>query len=396
MVSSAKKIGVDIVQPIVPEYRVALFDGLAEVTELDIAVQASQRMGRDASVPLRKAAYDYKHSMVCIGRLPLFWQCGLRLRNARKRGDVLVVCGDLHQISSLPLILRARAKGIGVIWWGHHVSAKPKALFVALRLMIARIMADCMLCYTEQGRTFLVNRGFAPNRVFATGNTIDLSKVEEATHTWEPGKLAVFKRTHGIEGSDVLLFCSVLRKKTRLDVLIRALAELKRRGNNPKCVIIGDGEMREVCQRLADDIGVANQIIWTGAIRDQMMLAPWFLSASIFVYPGPIGLSLIHAFSYGLPVVVNDNTSNHGPEYAIFSNGENGMAFREDDPVDLACVVEHMLSDPARMKRMGNVGRTTIFQDYSMSQMVCRFKEAILACSQLKLQRKKKLVCFGG
>jgi glycosyltransferase involved in cell wall biosynthesis len=381
------KIGVDIIQPIVPEYRVALFDGLAQESALDVFIQASERMGNDFSFPLKATAFDYHRRMIRIGRLPLYWQTELQLEKAQKGGDVLVVCGDLHYISTFPLIVRAKKKGIGVLWWGHHVSANPRKLFVAIRLAIAKRFADCMLCYTDQGRDFLLERGFSPQRVFATGNTIDLDKVELASSGWTEATLEAFKKEHGLSGCPVLLFSSVLRRKTRLDVLLNALAELRKRKQSIKCVIIGDGEMRDEYKSLAQTLNVDDRIVWVGELRDQQELAPWFLSASAFVYPGPIGLSLIHAFAYGLPVIVNDNARNHGPEYAIFSNGENGWAFNENGSGDLARVIEQALEMPERLRRMGGHGKQVVFQNYSMKRMVERFKEAIMACSRLRSQQ---------
>ena len=41
-----------------------------------------------------------------------------------------------------------------------------------------------------------------------------------------------------------------------------------------------------------------------GSIYDEIELAPWFLTADAFVYPENIGLSILHAFGYGLPVRV--------------------------------------------------------------------------------------------
>ena len=367
-----------------PEYRVALFDGLAHERELDIFVQASDCLGKDVSFPLNVAQHDYSHKMIKCCHFPLLWQRGLHLCRVQKRGDVLVVCGDLHQVSTIPLILYAKWKGAGVVWWGHHVSARPKEFFVRIRLAIAKALADCMLCYTDQGRDFLLKRGFKPERVFATGNTIDLDKVEHASNGWTQEALGVFKNDHGLSGEHVLLFSSVLRRKTRLDVLLKALAALRKNKRSIKFVIIGDGEMWDEYQCLAKTLNVDDQIIWVGALRDQQELAPWFLSASAFVYPGPIGLSLIHAFSYGLPVIVNDNVRNHGPEYVVFSTGENGWTFHENCSEDLARVIEQALETPERLKRMGEHGKQVVFQNYSMGRMVERFKEAVLGCSAIK------------
>ena len=56
-------------------------------------------------------------------------------------------------------------------------------------------------------------------------------------------------------------------------------------------------------QSIAEELDVEQYVRWLGSIYDEAQLAPWFLTADAFVYPGAIGLSVLHAMGYGLPVV---------------------------------------------------------------------------------------------
>ena len=358
-----------IFQPIVPEYRVALFDGLGRRYGERIDIWAAESMGKDVSYPLSDMVYDYTHPFRRIG--PFVWQKGLSLRGLSK-GDVIVVCGDVHQLSSLWIVLKAKLCGIKVVWWGHHVSAQASERNVRLRLWIAKLLSDIYLCYTDVGVAYLEQRGFQQGRVFATGNTIDLESVERATKEWDGVRKFGNKKT--------LLFCGVLRDKVRVDVLLRALKILSAKRDDLLCIIIGGGVMEPDWKKLAVELGVDSLVTWVGEVRGQDRLAPWFLSSDLFVYPGRIGLSLIHAFSFGLPVVLNDNKSNHGPEYEAFRPGVNGCAFRENDEVDFARQIEAALQDPdLRMK--GIAGKEYVFKNYSMSRMIERTAEAIEAAA---------------
>ena len=51
-----------------------------------------------------------------------------------------------------------------------------------------------------------------------------------------------------------------------------------------------------------------------------------------FVYPGEVGLSIIHAMSYGLPAIIHNNINHHNPEHAAFTNEVNGLVFDENNP----------------------------------------------------------------
>lgn len=360
-----------IFQPIIQEYRLALYEGLAERYGERIEVWASPRRGDEISLPIKGMRFDYGHAMRKLG--PFVWQSGFSLAGLCN-GDVIIVCGDIHQLSSLWLAFKAKLRGIRVVWWGHHKSALAEERNVSIRLWIARRLADVMLCYTDVGIRYLLERGFKNGRVFATGNTLDLAAVEKATAEWDGIRKFGEKNT--------LLFCGVLRDKVRGDVLLRALKALLSHRHDLHCVIIGGGEKEPEWKALAKELGVDSFVTWVGELRGQDKLAPWFLSADLFVYPGRIGLSIIHAFSFGLPVVLNDNKENHGPEYEAFRPGVNGWAFRENDDVDLAHQIECALSDPAR-KAKGNAGKEYVFANYSMKHMVERTAEAIETASTL-------------
>lgn len=385
---SVLRVGVDIIQPIVPEYRVALFEGLARTPELAVSVQASEALDeRAVSVSMNVPAYTLDHPVTHpLGKF-FIWQKNLRMVNVKRRGDVLVVCGDITHLSNYWLIVRARVRGAGIVWWGHHRTAFGKTWRVKIRLAVTRLFSDVVLCYTDEGIRYLEENGFRKGRVFATGNTIDQAPIVDACEYWTAARLAAFQLEQGLAGNKLIVFCSMLRPKTQLDVLIRALALDPLRCGNVRLVVIGDGEMRREYEMEADRVGVGHQTHWLGVLHDQRAMAPWFLSARAFVYPGAIGLSLIHAFSYGLPVLTHNNAAHQMPEFEALVPGENGLVFREGDSNDLACQLAKLLESDDLFGKLSAKARKTAREDYSMSRMISRFKEAVLACSQIKLAR---------
>lgn len=364
------KFKIRIFQPLIQEYRLALYEGLAARYGDAIEVWASDRRGQEKSLPIKGMRYDYDHKWHQFG--PFVWQSGFSLEGLIQ-GDVVVICGDIHQLSSLWIAIKAKWCGIGVVWWGHHVSALARSFNVRVRLAICRFLSDVVLCYTDAGIEFMKERGF--KYVFATGNTIDLAEVDR-----EVSKCANFVSEN--RDGRTILFCGVLRGKTHVDVLLRALEICK--ADVVKCIIIGDGEKSEEWRALAKDLGVDEIIEWVGELRGQASLAPYFCCADVFVYPGRIGLSLIHAFAYGLPVILNDNPNDHGPEYVAFKPGENGWAFKCGSPEDLARQIREALADDDERRQRGKRGYDYVHANYSMSRMVERYTEAIECARRIK------------
>jgi glycosyltransferase involved in cell wall biosynthesis len=124
---------------------------------------------------------------------------------------------------------------------------------------------------------------------------------------------------------------------------------------------------------LAVSSGVADRIIWLGPVYSEDELAPWFLSADLFLHPAAIGLSLLHAMGYGLPVVTQDDASGHMPEFAAFRNGETGLLYASGDMSDFCNKVRTLIADHHERCRMGSNAEHIARTLYNKDVMVDRF-----------------------
>lgn len=364
-----------IFQPIVPEYRVALFNGVGERYRGKVEVWASDSLNKvDCSCPLTSCVYDYAHKWHKFG--PFVWQSGFRVDDLSPQEDVVVINGDIHQISTLRIAILCKIKGIKVVWWGHHKTSTSKPLGVKIRLAIAKLLSDVFLCYTKTGILYLEERGFLRGRVFATGNTIDQTPIASAIERFRLG-IGCDKLIEYYRNRPFVLCCGVMREKVHLDLFISAMADP--RLENICLVVIGDGPMKETWQKMATELGVDGRVKWMHGTRNQEDMAPWFLNAKAFLYPGSIGLSILHSFSYGLPVVTHGNANHHMPEFDVMEDGKTGVCFVENDIEDLICKTAAFLKDEPRRVEMGRYCQKLAFEKYSMDQMVDNFCEAIEA-----------------
>ena len=256
---------------------------------------------------------------------------------------------------------------------------------VRIRLLLAELLSHVYLCYTKSGIEFLLRCGFSSGRVFATGNTIDQLPIKNAIAKWSDSRLSEFKKQNDLEGKFVMLVCSVLRPKVRLDQLMTAMCSNGLREKDLVLVVIGDGSERERWQQLSCELGVADKIKWLGATRDQDIMAPWFLSATVFVYPGSIGLSILHSMSYGLPVITHGNKETQMPEFEVMEDGVTGLLFKENSVQDLAGKIAWAVNHPDQIARMRNASKKKAWEDYTMEQMINNYSNAIEACHDLVL-----------
>ncbi|MGI9486513.1 MAG: glycosyltransferase family 4 protein [Geminicoccaceae bacterium] len=296
--------------------------------------------------------------------------------------DVIVCAGNPRFLNIYPLTLRARRRGLPVIWWCQGWTPEASPTTTKIRHWLTRHIPDAVMVYTEKEAKAFVGLGFPEDRTFFLNNTIDERLVQAAIDRVGAADLVDFQEREGVSGRKILIFCSRLTPKTRLLQAIEAVERVRADHPDVLLAVIGDGALKAEAETKVKALGLAKNVRFLGAMFDEDQLAPWFLSAQCLLYPGPIGLSLLHAFAYGLPVVTHDNLKNQNPEIAALEPDANGLTFRENDVADFASALGRILSGPAFQAALSERARTTAHQDYTMAAMVRNFENAVLTMSR--------------
>jgi len=289
-------------------------------------------------------------------------------------GDVLVLNGNPRILTNYPLWMRARKTGVPVLWWGHGWSAGSHGFRAMIRRQMMRI-PDGVILYTEKEREEFLAMGFSARRTFALNNGLDVESVNEAVSTWTADRLDGFKKVHGLDRLAYwCIFAGRQTPKSNIGLLIKSLPKIRA---NVGLIVLGDGPQAGRAKQRAAQLGVSTRVIWAGAQYGESLVAPWMLSASVFVYPGSVGLSLIHAFAYGLPAVVHSDSHDHQPEFAAFCNERNGISFAQGSTESLANAVNRLVGDSSLRQSFSQAAKALIRNSFNTTDMAARFNAAI-------------------
>lgn len=350
---------ITFVQPALPAYRVDFFRRVAAHFGDGINVYYSP-----VDMGAITADSDLAYWQTPIGPMKkplrgIEWQVGTFLVPIKK-DDIVVVCGAPRNLSTLLLLVRARVKGAQTIWWGQYWSATTKMHRHWLRMKLSRL-ADALLFYTDDEVTrFYIDGWSHPGPVGALNNGLDMTEVRQLRRPYIAEK----------RGRD-LLFIGRLTGKAQLGLLVAALAEPALAGAHLH--VIGDGVEEQALRALASAQCVADRITWHGGTTNEAKIAEVANRCAAFVYPGQVGLSLIHAMGYGLPCVVHDQPQHHMPEIAAFEAGATGETFKEGDSNSLALTIASLMNAGDLRCRMSERCRVVTEHDYTTQGMATRF-----------------------
>ena len=375
---------VAIVQQIVPHYRVPVFDLLARQNGVELTVWSGQRaLDSLKHVP---SPGSYREASAPIRRFGRIWWQPSQIGIARRDDHDVVIFSWNSRLVHLPKALRiCRERGTPTILWGHGYSKHESAL---RRRWRNRLLNQCDACvlYSRVVADRIINEGFDHRRLFVAQNALNQQAINAARSKWlaQPDALHAFRQAHDLTERATVVFISRLEPDKRIDLLLRSFAVVVQKKPEARLALIGRGSEEETLRTLAAQLGVHRNVIFAGGVYEEEQLAPWFLCASCMAYPVAIGLSIFHAFGYGLPVVTSDDFASHNPEIEALRAGENGLTYRDGDIDDFAAQILACMNDESARRRMSDAALRTVQSPdgFCLERMVKGFTEAIAFAQQ--------------
>lgn len=137
----------------------------------------------------------------------------------------------------------------------------------------------------------------------------------------------------------------------RFEYAIRAMGSVP----SARLVITGAFTLyTEKLRHLANELGVADRIIFTGLVADPI-LRRLYDEAAVYVYPAPeedYGMGIVEAMGHATPVVAWNAA---GPTSTV-QPGVTGVLVEPFDEAAFAAAIDELVRDPVRAERLGRAG----------------------------------------
>jgi glycosyltransferase involved in cell wall biosynthesis len=222
----------------------------------------------------------------------------------------------------------------------------------------AMLAADAVVTLAETMKADIVARGVPADRVSIVPNGVD----PDAFAPRPPDRS--LRTRYGLGMRYLLGYVSNLdHPREGQETLIEATARLVGDGRDVACLIVGDGRRRGRLESIAQASGVADRIVFTGAVPHEQVPAMYAL-LDAFVVPRQderaarlvTPLKPFEAMAMGRPLIVADLPALT----EVAPHGERALAFRPGDAEALARAVERLMDDPALAARLGEAGRAWV------------------------------------
>ncbi|APF17852.1 glycosyl transferase group 1 [Caldithrix abyssi DSM 13497] len=237
-------------------------------------------------------------------------------------------------------------------------------------LSVSALLAD------DLSRTLGVKR----EKILPILNGVDTEKFKP-----QPEKREFYRKKLNVNADSIIIGTIGRPMKVKNhQLMIKALARLKKKNRSVKFIIIGDTprySLREELEKLARELRVLEDVLFLG-YRDDI---PGYLNAfDIFVLPSlSEGCSNViqEAMATGLPIVASRVGGN--PE--LIEHEREGLLFTSNSLEELVTAIQYLIENPQRAKQLGQNALKKARRQFALPVMIKSYEELYLKWYETKV-----------
>jgi glycosyltransferase involved in cell wall biosynthesis len=203
------------------------------------------------------------------------------------------------------------------------------------------------------------------NRISVIYNGIDLSEFDALQRNAPP-------RTDGLGEDDIVIGCfGRLTPQKNQAALLHALPRVLHDVPHAKLLLVGGGEDERPLRRLAQRLGVAVNVVWTGEVAEARPYCAW---CDIIAQPSRwegCPYSILEAMAARRAVVAAG--VGGVPELLTENGGDGerpGIVYAPSHPSDLVRNIARLAADGKVRTQIGDAARQRVTEEFPLERMV--------------------------
>jgi len=225
-----------------------------------------------------------------------------------------------------------------------------KWLYFAVDKSIHRYYSR-IIAVSEYIKKRLVQSGYQPEKIEVIYNGIAAPPVNITAMGKRGYVIGTIARLHKVKGQRYL---------------IDATCALINRGQAVELWIVGEGDDREILEKLVVDLGMKERVKFWGHQSD---IWPFLQAFDLFVFPSlseSMGISLVEAMLLKKPIIA----SNVGGIPEIINNGKNGLLVEAGDSEGLARSMERLIKDRKQAESLARQAKADAETKFTLKIML--------------------------
>jgi L-malate glycosyltransferase len=221
--------------------------------------------------------------------------------------------------------------------------------------------ADCIVANSQWVADQAIASGAEAGKVRIVYEGVEIPALPTAAQ-----RAQARKRWNVAEAAPVLGCVGVLLPDKGQEWLIRALVEVRRDFPQARLILAGDGSSRHDLETLANQLGVSNEVIFAGFVKDVESV---YAALDVFLLPSffeAFNNSLLAAMAYEIPAIA----FSRGALGEIIEDQKSGLLVSGPQVEEIAGKIRRVLDDRQFARALGQAGRTRVIEHFTADHMV--------------------------
>lgn len=355
--------------------------------------------------------------------MKFYWQSGA-VRQLFAPYKQYLMLGEAYCLSSWIVVMGARLTGRRAVCWTHGWYGRENAI----KRRVSRVfysMFNDILTYNNYSRELLIHGGIPAKKIHVLGNSLDSAAMRAMRGNLHSTDIYA---AHFHNTLPTLIYCGRIQKSKHLELMIEAARKLKNsnksltsgnkgltggdkvltgggngltgddkaltgggngladgsddaktKAGGVNMVFVGKDSEGVDVPKMAREAGLEANVWMYGPCYDNGKLAELFFNAAACVSPGNVGLTAVHALSFGCPVITHGDFPWQGPEFECIKPGLTGDFFRRGDADDLARVIRNWIGhSPEQRRQTADAAFREIDAHWSVEHEIDVFKQVLV------------------
>jgi glycosyltransferase involved in cell wall biosynthesis len=369
-----------LITPILQHYRLTFYEKLANSRDnYDLNVffgykkREDGRPSYDGETRFKSKGFrEYKFR---IHPFDIVYNWGMFSEIKKIDPDIVIMQGIAGDLTNRRIISWAkRNKKKIIIWACGWEPGRAKSVLLRFKNKLVSTFfnkAHYFLTYSTHASNYVMDKGISESLIETCYNGIEIDEmVKHSEDIITQSK--VIRKELQLDGKITFLFVGGLIREKRPDLLVDAFEILRKKHNNIKLLIIGDGPLRGELDIQLKTYNDSN-ISYLGRIINDV--DAYFAAADCFVLPGIGGLALNQAMFWKKTCIVS---KADGTEDDLVIEGYSGYRFKEGDLDSIVSAMEkRIMESPENLEKMAEVSHNIITEKSNVNNMVSHFVNGI-------------------
>ena len=258
--------------------------------------------------------------------------------------------GYLFYLGSL---IKTKILGIPLIFYGHGIDKQKDQWLRNILYNLMYFLFDGIILYTPGEKSKIWKRFHY--KITCANNTLDINDmgIQESRE--------LIKARYHIKSQKVILTTGRLQSRKRIEILSDIFIRNYKNSPDVTWILVGPDLSDNVCKAIK---GISN-IHYLGPVYDRKKMAEIFSISDLYCMPGALGLGIVEAFYWGLPVLTM--AVNHGPEAYYLRSDHNSLIARDKNELEL--MIHDILFDDEKRLMFSLNARKVFFEEATLDKM---------------------------